>query len=63
MLERFQIENQSAQAIALALTAAFDKFCAPVVHWCTVRLQPDHDVWLKPETTPTQLTSSPWTYG
>ncbi len=32
MLERFQIENQSAQAIALALTAAFDKFCAPVVH-------------------------------
>jgi putative YphP/YqiW family bacilliredoxin len=32
MLERFQIENQSAQAIAGTLTAAFDKFCAPVVH-------------------------------
>ncbi len=32
MLERFQIENQSAEAIARALTAAFDKFCAPVVH-------------------------------
>jgi bacilliredoxin len=32
MLERFQIENQTAQAIAGALTAAFDKFCAPVVH-------------------------------
>lgn len=32
MLERFQIENQSAEAIGRALTAAFDKFCAPVVH-------------------------------
>jgi bacilliredoxin len=32
MLERFQIENQGAEAIARALTAAFDKFCAPVVH-------------------------------
>jgi putative YphP/YqiW family bacilliredoxin len=32
MLERFQIENQSAEAIAKALTAAFDKHCAPVVH-------------------------------
>jgi putative YphP/YqiW family bacilliredoxin len=32
MLERFQIENQSAEAIGHALTAAFDKFCAPVVH-------------------------------
>ena len=32
MLERHQIENQSAEAIAGALTGAFDKFCAPVVH-------------------------------
>jgi hypothetical protein len=32
MLERHQIENQTAEAIARALTAAFDKFCAPVVH-------------------------------
>jgi putative YphP/YqiW family bacilliredoxin len=32
MLERFQIENQSAEGIARALTAAFDKYCAPVVH-------------------------------
>ena len=32
MLERHQIENQSADSIAKALTAAFDKFCAPVVH-------------------------------
>ena len=32
MLERHQIENQSAEAIARALTGAFDKFCAPVVH-------------------------------
>jgi len=32
MLERHQIENQSAEAIARALTTAFDKFCAPVVH-------------------------------
>jgi putative YphP/YqiW family bacilliredoxin len=32
MLERHQIENQSAEAIAAALTAAFDKYCAPVVH-------------------------------
>lgn len=32
ILERFQIENQSAEAIGRALTAAFDKFCAPVVH-------------------------------
>jgi putative YphP/YqiW family bacilliredoxin len=32
MLERHQIENQSAESIAKALTAAFDKYCAPVVH-------------------------------
>jgi putative YphP/YqiW family bacilliredoxin len=32
MLERHQIENQSAEAIARALTGAFDKFCVPVVH-------------------------------
>ena len=32
ILERHQIENQSAEAIAGALTGAFDKFCAPVVH-------------------------------
>jgi len=31
MLERRQIENQTADAIARALTAAFDKFCAPAV--------------------------------
>ena len=28
MLERSQIENRDAQAIAAELTAAFDKFCA-----------------------------------
>jgi putative YphP/YqiW family bacilliredoxin len=28
MMERRQIENQSAEAIARALTGAFDKFCA-----------------------------------
>jgi putative YphP/YqiW family bacilliredoxin len=32
MMERRQIENQSAEAIARALTGAFDKFCAPTVH-------------------------------
>ena len=32
MLERHQIENQTAESIAKALTAAFDKYCAPVVH-------------------------------
>jgi putative YphP/YqiW family bacilliredoxin len=32
MLERQQIENQSAENIARALTDAFDKFCAPTVH-------------------------------
>jgi putative YphP/YqiW family bacilliredoxin len=31
MLERRQIENQSAETIARALTDAFDKHCAPVV--------------------------------
>ncbi len=31
MLERRQIENQSADAIAGALTDAFDKLCAPAV--------------------------------
>jgi bacilliredoxin len=31
MLERRQIENQSADAIARALTDAFDKLCAPAV--------------------------------
>ena len=31
MLERRQIENQSAEAIARALTGAFDKFCAPTI--------------------------------
>jgi putative YphP/YqiW family bacilliredoxin len=31
MLERRQIENQSAEMIAHALTAAFDKLCAPAV--------------------------------
>jgi putative YphP/YqiW family bacilliredoxin len=31
MLERRQIENQSAAGIAKALTDAFDKFCAPAV--------------------------------
>lgn len=30
MLERYQIEGRSAQQIASELTAAFDKFCAPV---------------------------------
>jgi putative YphP/YqiW family bacilliredoxin len=29
MIERRQIENQSADAIARTLTAAFDKFCTP----------------------------------
>ena len=29
MLERRQIESQGAEQIAAALTAAFDKFCAP----------------------------------
>jgi putative YphP/YqiW family bacilliredoxin len=29
MMERRQIENQSAEAIARDLTAAFDRFCAP----------------------------------
>ena len=32
MLERPQIENQSAENIARALTQAFDTFCAPTVH-------------------------------
>jgi putative YphP/YqiW family bacilliredoxin len=32
MMERRQIENQSAEAIARALTGAFDKFCAPAIH-------------------------------
>jgi len=31
MLERRQIENQSAAGIAKALTDAFDKYCAPTV--------------------------------
>jgi putative YphP/YqiW family bacilliredoxin len=31
MLERFQIENQSAEAIARTLTDAFDTFVAPAV--------------------------------
>jgi len=31
MLERRQIENQSATGIAQALTEAFDKYCAPTV--------------------------------
>ena len=31
MLERSQIENRDAQAIAGELTAAFDKFCATPV--------------------------------
>ena len=31
MLERRQIENQSAEMIAQALTTAFDKLCAPAV--------------------------------
>jgi hypothetical protein len=30
MLERSQIENREAPAIASELTAAFDKFCATV---------------------------------
>jgi putative YphP/YqiW family bacilliredoxin len=30
MMERRQIENQSAEAIARELMAAFDRFCAPV---------------------------------
>ncbi len=29
MMERHQIENQEATAIARELTAAFDRFCAP----------------------------------
>lgn len=29
MLERFQIENQSAEAIAAQLTRAFDQYCTP----------------------------------
>jgi putative YphP/YqiW family bacilliredoxin len=32
MLERQQIENQSAENIARALTKAFDAYCAPTVH-------------------------------
>jgi putative YphP/YqiW family bacilliredoxin len=32
MLERRQIENQSPENIAKALTDAFDKFCAPTIH-------------------------------
>ncbi len=32
MMERRQIENQTADNIAHALTQAFDKFCAPTVH-------------------------------
>jgi putative YphP/YqiW family bacilliredoxin len=32
MLERSQIENRDAQAIAGELTAAFEKFCAAPVH-------------------------------
>ncbi len=32
MLERRQIENQTAAGIAQALTEAFDKHCAPTVH-------------------------------
>jgi putative YphP/YqiW family bacilliredoxin len=32
MMERRQIENQTAENIARALTEAFDKFCAPTVH-------------------------------
>ncbi|HWF84687.1 MAG TPA: BrxA/BrxB family bacilliredoxin [Vicinamibacterales bacterium] len=32
MLERSQIENRDAMAIARELTAAFDTFCAPPVH-------------------------------
>jgi putative YphP/YqiW family bacilliredoxin len=31
MLERRQIENQSAENIARALTGAFDEYCAPAV--------------------------------
>lgn len=31
MLERRQIESQGAEQIAAALTAAFDKYCAPTV--------------------------------
>ena len=31
MLERRQIESQGAEQIAAALTAAFDKYCAPAV--------------------------------
>jgi putative YphP/YqiW family bacilliredoxin len=30
MLERYQIEGRNADQIASELTAAFDKFCAPV---------------------------------
>jgi hypothetical protein len=29
MLERHQIENQTAETIASILTEAFDRFCAP----------------------------------
>jgi putative YphP/YqiW family bacilliredoxin len=32
MLERSQIENRTAEAIATELTSAFDRFCAPPVH-------------------------------
>ena len=32
MLERHQIENQSAENIARALTEAFDTYCTPTVH-------------------------------
>ncbi len=32
MMERRQIENQTADNIAHALTQAFDKFCAPTIH-------------------------------
>jgi putative YphP/YqiW family bacilliredoxin len=32
MLERHQIENQTAETIARTLTGAFDKFCTPTVH-------------------------------
>jgi putative YphP/YqiW family bacilliredoxin len=30
MMERYQIEGRSAEQIARELTAAFDKFCAPI---------------------------------
>jgi putative YphP/YqiW family bacilliredoxin len=32
MMERHQIENQSAENIARALTQAFDTYCVPTVH-------------------------------